>query len=176
MERLAWYGPVDRYNPAPGGGMCISVFAVVKKRDSYLIGRPRRTERWFSEWVPAWNAYAKKELDDVFRQWRLPSGYLREGEPPDECARRVVGDQLGVKKFKLSTPRVYSYAFPSDWYPGHKHWDIVFAYDVVLGEGLVDLNWWRDLRFVKSTDLQGLDFGWNEDLMVDLGIVREPVR
>ncbi len=176
MEGLAWYGPIDRYNPAPGGGMCISVFAVVKKGEAYLIGRPRRVERWFSEWLPAWNAYAKKDLEDVFKQWRLPSGYLREGEHPDECLRRVIRDQIGVKEFKVSAPRVFSYTAPSDWYPGHRHWDIVFAYDVTLDEEPSDLPWWRELRFVERSDLQRLNFGWNDDFMADLGIVEGAVH
>lgn len=153
--------------------MCISVFAVVKKGDSVLIGWPRRMGRWFSEWVPAWNAYAKEDLEKVFRQWRLPSGYLREGEHPDECVRRVMRDQIGAGKFDVSAPRVFSYAEPSDWYPGHRHWDIVFVYDVNLGEPVKELPWWGELRFVKKSDIQRLDFGWNGDFMVDLGIVEK---
>jgi ADP-ribose pyrophosphatase YjhB (NUDIX family) len=171
MERLAWYGPTDRYNPPPGGGMCISVFAVVKKGDSYLIGKPARTERWFSEWIPAWNSYAQEDLEDVFEQWRLPSGYLREGEHPDDCLRRVMREQVDVRRFEVSSTRIFSYATPSDWYPGNAHWDLVFAYDVASDQKLRKLPWWKELRFARRSALQNARFGWNEDFMVDLGIL-----
>ncbi len=171
MRGLAWYGPTDRYDPAPGGGMCISVFALVRRGDSYLVGIPAPKERWFSEWVPAWNSYAQGDLDDAFKQWRLPSGYLREGEHPDDCVSRVMREQIGVKRFKVAPARVFSYATPSDWYPGKTHWDLVFAYDVVCGGRLRKLPWWKELRFVKRSALQKSNFGWNEDFMVDSGIL-----
>lgn len=174
MKGLAWYGPIDRYNPAPGGGMCISVFAVVKEGDSYLIGRPARTGRWFSDWIPAWNSYPDEDLEAVFEQWRLPSGYLREGEHPDGCLGRIMREQVGVKRFRASPPRIFSYANPSDWYPGNTHWDLVFAYDVTGSERPGKHPWWRELRMVRRSALQRYNFGWNEDFMVDLGILDRP--
>jgi ADP-ribose pyrophosphatase YjhB (NUDIX family) len=120
MDKLAWYGPTDRYRPAPGGGMCISVFAIAEENHKVLVGIPKRNKRWGSGWVPAWASYSKEDYGDVFRQWRLPSGYLREGEHPDVCVRRVIRDQVGVEKFDLSPARVFSYSTPSDWYPGKR--------------------------------------------------------
>ena len=60
----------------------MSAFAVVREGDRVLVGRPERHERWKAEWIPAWRSYPREDYDDVFRQWRLPSGYLREGNTP----------------------------------------------------------------------------------------------
>jgi ADP-ribose pyrophosphatase YjhB (NUDIX family) len=171
MDRLAWYGPADRYQLPPGGGMCISVFAIVRESDKVLVGLPERHERWSSEWIPAWRSYPKEDYDDVFRQWRLPSGYLREGEHPDACVNRVMCEQVGLEKFDVAPARVLSYTSPSDWYPGKDHWDLVFAYDVSLRQSIKRVPWWKELRFMGRAELESARFGWNEDLMRDLKLV-----
>ena len=171
MDKLAWYGPTDRYRPAPGGGMCMSVFAIAEQNHKVLVGIPKRNKRWESEWVPAWASYSKEDYGDGFRQWRLPSGYLREGEHPDACVRRIVRDQVGVEKFDVSPARIFSYATPSDWYPGNDHWDIVFVYGVKLHQPVSVRPWWKELRFLSRTELGNARFGWNDDLMKDLKLV-----
>ena len=170
VRRLAWYGPTDRYQPAPRGGMCISVFVVARAGDACLLGMPKGRKRWIAEWVPAWGAYPKEDLEAVFRQWRLPSGYLREGEHPDDCLGRVVRGQLGVQGFTSSGSRVLSYSTPSDWYPGSEHWDLAFVYGVELHGAPKARPWWRELRFVGGTERTHADFGWNDDMMRDLGL------
>jgi ADP-ribose pyrophosphatase YjhB (NUDIX family) len=152
--------------------MCISAFAVIEEKGKVLVGVPKRNVRWGSEWGPAWAHYSREDYRDVFRQWRLPSGYLREGEHPDSCIRRIMRDQLGVEKFGASRARVFSYASPSDWYPGNYHWDIVFVYDVALGQRVALKPWWKALRFVGRQELRNAQFGWNDDLMKDLNLVQ----
>jgi hypothetical protein len=171
MDRFAWYGPADRYQSPPGGGMCISVFAVAKEGDEVLAGLPEQHERWASEWIPGWRSYSKEDYGDLFRQWRLPCGYLREGEHPDICVSRVMREQVGVERFDISAPRVLSYTWPSDWYPGNDHWDLVFVYDVRLRSPIRMGAWWKELGFVGRTELSGARFGWNDDLMRDLDLV-----
>jgi ADP-ribose pyrophosphatase YjhB (NUDIX family) len=103
-------------------------------------------------------------------QWRLPSAYLQEGEHPEDTVRRVLRDQLGLRKFVISPPRVFSYTWPSDWYPGNNHWDLAFVYPVKVSESIKELPWWKELTFVGKGQLEDADFGWNDDLMKDLGI------
>ena len=150
--------------------MCISVFAVARKRGSCLLGLPKPHDRWIHEWVPAWGSYPKNDLEDAFKQQRLPSAYLREGEHPDDCLSRIVREQLGVNRFTASPPRVLSYSWPSEWYPGSEHWDLVFAYEVKLQQPLKELPWWSELSFKGRAQLRGAKFGWNDDLMRDLGV------
>jgi ADP-ribose pyrophosphatase YjhB (NUDIX family) len=150
--------------------MCISAFALVRRGGKFLLGIPRQNQRWISEWISAWAVYSKEELEEAFTQWRLPSCYIREGEHPEDAVRRVIRDQLGLKKFTVSGPRVFSYAWPSDWYPGNDHWDLVLVYRVKTSERIKRLPWWKELSFVGKDDLRHANFGWNDDLMKDLKI------
>ncbi len=70
--------------------MCISVFAIVRREGKLLMGVPKGKRRWISDWVPAWGSYTKEDLDSEFKRWRLPSGYLLEGEHPDQTIKRVM--------------------------------------------------------------------------------------
>jgi len=171
MRRYASYGPTDRYPPAPGAGMCISVFAVIRREGRLLMGVPRDKKKWIAEWVPNWGFYSEKDLRSEFRRWRLPSGYLLEGEHPDAAVERVVRDQLRVDPSPPSARTVLSYSTPSDWYPGNDHWDLVFVYELGVGGPIVRPPWWKELRFLTRSELDGADLGWNDDLMRDLGLV-----
>jgi hypothetical protein len=177
-HKFARYGPTERYEDAPAAGMCISVFAVVKRsgKKGVLLGLPKRDEKWVSEWISGWKTYTEKDLSEAYSQWRLPSSYLREGEHPEEALRRIMEDQLGVGDYSISKkkgPKVFSYSTPSDWYPGNNHWDLVLAYDVrvrgkTLGDGQLP-KWWQQLEFVrKKKDFLTKDYGWNDDFMRDI--------
>jgi ADP-ribose pyrophosphatase YjhB (NUDIX family) len=150
--------------------MCLSAFVLARKESKFLLGIPRRHERWIPEWISGWANYQEKELEEAFNQWRLPSAYLREGEHPDDTAKRVLRDQLGLRRFEISAPTIFSYTWPSDWYPGNYHWDLAFVYPVKISEPIKKLSWWKELRFVGKGQLEGADFGWNDDLMKDLKI------
>lgn len=171
--RFARYGPTDHYEDAPAAGMCISVFAVVRRsgKKGVLLGRPKSDEKWLNEWLSSWKAYTEKELADAYQQWRLPSTYLREGEDPEDGLRRVMEDQLLIGDYSSKGPRIFSYTSPSDWYPGNNHWDLAIVYDVkIRNKSLKDTpKWWQELDFVKKKkDLLMKDYGWNDDFMHDL--------
>ena len=177
--RFARYGPSDRYEEVPAAGMCISVFAVVRRagKKGVLLGQPKQDSRWASEWLSAWKTYSEKELAEAYHQWRLPSGYLREGEHPEDAIKRIMVDQVGMTDYSISKkgPRMFSYSNPSDWYPGNNHWDLAFVYDVKVkgkGQNKEIPKWWQELLFVKKKkDFRDKDYGWNEDFMRDLGLV-----
>jgi hypothetical protein len=153
----------------------MSVFAEVKRsgKKGVLLGTPKSDDRWTNEWLSSWKSYTEKELSDAYKEWRLPSTYLREGEHPEQALRRIMEDQLQIGDYSLSKkgPRIYSYTSASDWYPGNSHWDLAFVYDVrIRGKGLKDLpKWWNELEFVKKKkDFLSKDYGWNNDFMRDL--------
>jgi len=177
--RFARYGPSDHYGEVPAAGMCISVFALVRRagKKGVLLGLPKHDVRWAAEWLSAWKTYSEKELADAYRQWRLPSSYLREGEHPEDAIKRIMTDQIGIAEYSISNkgPSVFSYSTLSDWYPGNNHWDLVFVYDVKVkskGQQKEIPKWWQELLFVKKKkDFRGKDYGWNEDFMRDLALV-----
>ncbi|MDA4122887.1 MAG: hypothetical protein OK456_06895 [Thaumarchaeota archaeon] len=171
MKKYARYGPPDRYPSPPAAGMCLSVFALVKRNKKLLVGVPVQHNRWQSEWVPQFQSYSKEELAEVYSKTRLPSAYLLEGEHPKDSLSRVMRDQLGMERYSASSPRVVSYTSPSDWYPGNSHWDLAFLYEVKTSEAPKKLPWWQDLSFLGKAELRRRDFGWNQDMMKDLGYV-----
>jgi hypothetical protein len=165
LRKLARYGPLDRYNPPPAAGMCISVFALVRERGKLLVGVPARGGRWASEWLPSITKNTGKDLDREWAAWRLPSAYICEGEHPGDALERVMRAQLGVESFASSGPRLFSYSEPSDWYPGNKHWDLAFAYEVVTAQTPSKRPHWRQLAFLGVKELRKRDFGWNNDFV-----------
>src|SRR5579862_975310 len=179
--RFARYGPSEHYEEAPSAGMCISVFALVKRagKKGVLLGLPKQDVRWPSEWLGAWKTYSEKELAEAYRQWRLPSSYLREGEHPENAIKRIMADQVGMDDYSISTkgPRVFSYYTPSEWYPGNNHWDLAFVYEVKVkgkSQSKEIPRWWQELLFVKKKkDFRDKDFGWNQDFIKDLGLVEK---
>jgi hypothetical protein len=172
LRKLARYGPLDRYNPPPHAGMCVSVFAVLRSKDGVLVGMSKSGGRWDSEWLQS-NRKDTDEPDEVRALWRLPSAYIREGEHPDVALGRVVKGQLGITKFQHSSPRVFSYAEPSDWYPGNKHWDLAFAYEVkTTQKPRKDPNW-KELSFLEVGELRKRNFGWNNDFVLEVAEVQQ---
>ena len=179
--KFARYGPSDHYEEVPAAGMCVSVFALVRRagKKGVLLGQPRQDVRWASEWLGAWKTYSEKELAEAYQQWRLPSSYLREGEHPEDAIKRIMTDQVAMSDYSISKkgPYVFSYSTPSDWYPGNNHWDLAFVYDVRVKAKDKDKEipkWWQELQFVKKKkDFRDKDYGWNEDFMRDLGLVED---
>jgi hypothetical protein len=165
LRNLARYGPLDRYNPPPAAGMCISVFAVIRKEGRVLAGVTKRGGRWASEWLPSISKNTGKDLDKEWAAWRLPSAYVFEGEHPDDALGRVMRSQLVVDTFAYSRPAVYSYSEPSEWYPGNRHWDLAFAYDVTINQTPRKHPQWKELLFLDASELRKRDFGWNNDFV-----------
>ena len=151
--------------------MCISVFALVRKRGNVLVGVPKRSGRWATEWLSSISKYTGKGLEEEWSATRLPATYIFEGEHPDDALGRVMRDQLGVNKFSLSRPRVFSYFAPSNWYPGNKHWDLAFAYEVRTTQKPRDHPHWKELLFLSKGELRKRNFGWNNDFIHDLQLV-----
>jgi hypothetical protein len=168
----ARYGPLDRYNSPPAAGMCLSVFVVARRGSKVLAGVPRMHERWTREWAPNWLVMDKADAAADLERPRLPNTYVYEREDPAETAARVLREQVGVKKFQVKGVRVLSYPSVSEsWYPGQPHWDLAFVYDVRAAPPAKTPPWWRELGWMDWRARKGQDWGWNEDLYQDLGLL-----
>lgn len=171
--RMARYGPTDRYAPAPGAGMCLSVFAVVRRRGKVLAGKPRLNAKWRDEWWASWGGYTADEQAEMLTHWKLPSTYLREGEHPEAALKRVMEQQLGAKRWAMKGMTVASYTAKSDWYPPHAHWDLAFVFEVTADVPERSSNW-RELAWFSPKEGRAMEFGWNADLVRDLGLTKRP--
>lgn len=170
MRGYAYYSPlVD----APPGGLCLSSFALLRRGDAFLAVKPKPHDAW-KDWAPNWDVYDAKTLENQFHLWRLPSSYLREGEAPEDTARRIVQEQLGAERAFVRSARTLSFHDPSGRFPGQKHWDLCFVFEVDAEPApLARLPWLAESRWVKPQELHGEDFGSAiGDLARALGLAR----
>jgi len=152
--------------------MCISVFALLRDKGKLLVGVTKSGGRWDSEWLPT--ITKGSDLDEEQVLWRLPSAYIYEGEHPLEALGRVLRGQLGVREFVNSSPRVFSYSEPSEWYPGNKHWDLAFAFEVTTKQKPRKDPHWNELLFLDAKALWKRNFGWNDDFVREIAEPRAP--
>ncbi len=158
MATFVRYGPAPRYG-MPDAGFCASSFVLVRKGTKILAGIPKDHPRWRKEWAPNFLVYTPSDLADEFRSWRLPAAYLYEGEHPEETAQRVLADQLRVGRTKLGSASIYSFHDPSSWYPGRKHYDLCFVYEVRATPPLGLPPWWQRLEFLDIRELRKQELG-----------------
>jgi len=96
--------------------------------------------------------------------WLLPACHLIVGESPQEAAKRILKEQLGLSEQKLEEPMVFS-----EVYGEHSHWDLEFVF---LGkrESVKKTPAWRELRFVDTSKLRKEDFArLHEDILASAG-------
>ncbi len=173
MAKFARYGPSPRYE-LPEAGFCLSSFAILQEDTKVLLGVPKEHTRWEEEWAPNFSAYDPPEREAEFRSWRFPAAYLYEGEHPDETLRRVVEGQLSIEEYGADATDVYAFYDPSDWFPGRKHYDLCFIYEVVAAPPEAPPPWFQRLEMVEIASLKSNDFGSAMgDLALTLGFVKE---
>jgi len=158
MAKFVRYGPAPRYG-MPDAGFCASSFLLVRRGTKVLAGIPRDRRPWREQWQPNIKVYSPAAQEAEFSSWRLPASFLFEGEHPAETARRVMRDQLRLPPRKLNGGQVYSFYDPSSWYPGHRHFDLCFVYEV-RGVALKRVpDWWQRLEFVEPRFLRSQELG-----------------
>jgi ADP-ribose pyrophosphatase YjhB (NUDIX family) len=169
MRGYAYYSPKTEAAP---GGLCLSAFAIARRGEHFLVVKPREHPKW-QEWAPNWDVYSAERLAEQYRLWRLPSAYLREGEGPDDAVRRVVEEQLGASRCFVRQQRTLSFHDPSSRFPGARHWDLCFVYDVDVEPAPAGrLPWLAELRWAAPGELRTDDFGSAiGDLALSLGLL-----
>lgn len=158
MAKFVRYGPAPRYG-MPEAGFCASSFVLLRRGSKVLAGMPKKHPRWTREWAPNWLVYAKDRVEDEFRSWRLPATYLYEGENPDDAAARVLRDQLHLPAAKLAGPSCFAFYDRSSWYPGRRHYDLCFVYEVRAAPPDRLPPWWSRLEFLEWRALKRAEFG-----------------
>lgn len=160
LTEFALFGPSEKHAVVQGG-FCISAFAIIRKEEDsrVLLVKPKEQERWRQEWAPNWRLYEPDFLSNEFNTWRFPSSYVREGESPDQTLKRIVEDQLGMKKYEVLSSKLLNFYEPSRRYPGKMHWDYCFVYQVKGNEEPTIKPWFSSIEFVDPKTLAGKDFG-----------------
>ena len=129
----------------PEGGFCLSSFLIITQRDLVLMGHLNPKAPW--DRIGALDA-DRAEVHS--KGWMLPSSHLMLFESPQEAARRVLREQLGMQNVRLSDPKVVAEVGTPKRFPSLlKHWDFEFIF---FGKGPRGKGpkheAWRELRYV----------------------------
>jgi len=140
-----------RMNSVPEGGMCISAFLVISKKDepsSVLMGRINKNAEW--DHIGALNG---KRLERFASGWMLPSSHLILFETPEGAARRILREQLGIKNLKLQGPMTFADTSAAHFSGMLNHWDIGFIYTAER-DSVPPSDAWDELKFVDVDTLK----------------------
>ncbi len=158
MAKFVRYGPAPRYG-MPEAGFCASAFVLVRRGTRILAGIPKDQRKWRDQWQPNIRTYTPAAQEAEFRSWRLPASFLFEGEHPADTARRVMRDQLRMPPKRLDGGEIFAFYDPSSWYPGRRHYDLCFVYEVRGVAPKAIPAWWQRLEFVEARFLKAQELG-----------------
>jgi len=139
-----------REGHVPKGGACISAFLVLTGKGGVLVGKMARPEIWVERFFVGEN-FAPQYASSG--KWILPASHLKYGEKPDDSAKRILNEQLGVNDVKLKFSQVQSHLSQDPNDPESAHWDICFIYEGTLKGDVKKPEWFSELRFVKPNEL-----------------------
>jgi ADP-ribose pyrophosphatase YjhB (NUDIX family) len=151
-----------RIKEIPNGGFCISTFLIISKR-----GHPNHVLMGHLNRNAPWDHIGALDLDRVERHskgWMLPSSGLIFGESPQEAAKRILEEQLGLHDQNLEGPQIYS-----EIYGDEEHWDLEFLF---LGEreNAPSHNAWLELKFVDLSKTHQEEIArLHEDVLAHVG-------
>ena len=107
-------------------------------------------------------------------KWLIPASHLKYGEKPEDAAKRVLVEQVGVPKSKLSLVQIQSHLSQDPNDPEAAHWDICFVYGGKLRGKPQTPEWFSELRFVKARELASEDFTRGHgDVLRELGVIKK---
>lgn len=157
----------------PEGGFCLSIFLLISKKSNkpnVLLGKINPEADW--EHV---GALDRKRAEMFKDGWMLPSSHLILYESPQEAAKRVLKEQLGLSGIKLNGPIVVSEVYRN---PRHtsaeNHWDIEFIFTSTYDMEINNFPaFWRELRFVELDTLKKEEITRSHgDIIENAGIYR----
>ncbi len=147
-----------RFRSQPGGvppGLtCISAFVLLKKEGPILLGKLTSPEPWFDEF-----SLFRERPEAWINKWRIPGSHLRQGEHPEDAARRILEKQLGVGDYKIHLHQVQSHT--STLRPGTEdvHWDICFIFEATTDLEPNPNQYFSEVSYFKAEDINLEELG-----------------
>jgi len=132
----------------PEGGLCLSSFLLlVDNRGRVLMGHLNPKAPW--DHIGALDAERARVHS---KGWMLPSSHLMLFESPQEAARRILHEQLGMERVELSNPTVVAEVGTPRRFPSlSKHWDFEFIFRTKAPSRTLPRNEaWRELRYIDT--------------------------
>ena len=132
----------------PEGGMCLSAFVALTESGSLnrvLLGHLDSGANWDHI-----GGLDPERVGAHSKGWMIPSCHLILQESPQDAARRILGEQLGLKNVALSEPKVVSEVYTPKRFPDlPSHWDLEFIFRGDLPRGtLPRATAWKELSFI----------------------------
>jgi 8-oxo-dGTP pyrophosphatase MutT (NUDIX family) len=136
----------------PSDGMCLNVFLVVRSPEGpgrALLGRVAPDPRWVEA-----GSLDEERISRIGDRWILPSSQLILFESPDDAARRLASEQLGIELDPVPAPQVFSDTYPRRGMPdADPHWDLHFIYSWVGPASPPRSSLWKSLEYVPVAKL-----------------------
>ena len=151
-----------RISEIPEGGFCLSSFVILNKNgrpNDVLLGRLNPSAEW--ERI---GGLGRDRAEANSKGWMLPGCQLLYGESPQDAAKRILTEMIGMPDQRLEGPAVFS-----EVYGPKNHWDIEFIFTGER-ENVGPHPAWKELKFVDTTRLQQTDFARShQDILANIG-------
>jgi ADP-ribose pyrophosphatase YjhB (NUDIX family) len=155
----------------PEGGACVSSFIIAEKEGKVLVGKMKNPDIWVEKFLVGPNFASKYAASG---KWLLPASHLKFGESPDDCARRVLKEQILVGKPNCTLVGIQSHLSGDPGDVENAHWDLCIIYRALVSEPIQVPEWFSELRYVSAKDLKTSDFTRGHgDILERLGLIRE---
>lgn len=154
----------------PEGGLCLCSFLVlseVSDPEIVLMGHLNPKAQWDHI-----GALDEDRIRIHSKGWMLPSSHLMLRESPQEAARRIAREQLGLEDLRIQEPKVVSEVSTPKRFPNlPQHWDIEFIFLGSLEKSqLKSPNAWADLQFINpATTARSAIARSHEDILESAG-------
>ena len=151
------------------GGTCLSAFLVLKKSGDILAGKMTKPNVWVEQFLVG-EEFAPKYASSG--KWVLPASHLKYGEKPEDAAKRILTEQLGLRDVTLVLSQVQSHLSGNQNDPDTAHWDICFIYEGQVEGPVRKPEWFSQLEFLKTNALSPNDFTRGHgDVLEELGTI-----
>ena len=151
------------------GGTCLSAFLVLKRSGDILAGKMTKPNVWVEKFLVG-EEFAPKYASSG--KWVLPASHLKFGEKPEDAARRILTEQLGLRGVTLVLSQIQSHLSGDQNDPDAAHWDICFIYEGKVEGQVPKPEWFSQLEFLKTNTLSPDDFTRGHgDVLEELGTI-----
>jgi hypothetical protein len=171
-RRFANFGldvPYFGMREVPQGDLCLSVFLVLSKdnnQNEVLMGKVNRE---YDNW-PEIGAINEERAQRYSSGWILPSRHLILLESPQEAAKTVLKEQLGLDHVELSGPKLITEVYDIERLGLKDHWDFDFVFRGAISEAPRHPAW-TELKFVDVSSSPDAEFARNhQDILVYTGL------
>jgi 8-oxo-dGTP pyrophosphatase MutT (NUDIX family) len=162
------------FSAVPSDGMCLNAFLILRAPDDpgrVLLGKIAPGPHWAD--AGGLDAERAARVGD---RWMLPSCQLLLFESPDDAARRIAREQLGIELGPGPAPQVFSESYGR---PGSveadPHWDLHFLFSRIGPARPPRSPLWKELAYLAASETSRTSLGRGHgDILTLAGLTLAP--